>query len=120
MFEKIVTFLSLLSCLACTTVRYTSAGKIPVYAARSMKMEKDIAPVTIAGESQFYLWGMLPGERQVYVDKEFADRGYVSASYLEIEEYQSFKNLFFTVVSFGMYTPINYRLTAVVRRGEKL
>jgi hypothetical protein len=64
----------------------------------------------IEGEKEFFLWGIYPEAHNVYIDKEFKDHGFRSATKIKITEYQSVKNYLLSYLSFGMYIPKNYVL----------
>jgi len=68
--------------------------------------------VEIKGEVIFYAWGHYPTEHIINIDTEFKQRGFGVVADPWVEEYQTFFNYLFTVLSFGMYNPRNFRITA--------
>jgi len=108
---KILTITFLLLMTACSNVRFQSMG----YATVTTEVDlKDTEKVEVKGEVIFYLWGNYPKEHIVNIDDEFKKRGFSYISDPRIEEYQTFLNYFLTAVTFGMYNPRNYRITAFV------
>lgn len=71
--------------------------------------------VIVEGEKDFYLWGNLPSNYTVYVDREMRDViGTGQMANIKITEYMSPYNFFISCITFGMYTPQNYRIEAYV------
>ncbi len=100
--------------LSCTTVRYTSDRLLPVKVG-SFELYK--APLSIYGELDFFLWGNFPNKHIISIDQELEKINCIGASNLTIEEYQTNKNIFYSILTFGMYTPISYKISFL---GEKV
>ena len=65
----------------------------------------------IKGQKEFFLWGRVPKSAQeVFIDKLLVEKGFTAASSIYVEEYQSIGSMFWTIVTFGMYIPIDYRI----------
>ena len=62
-------------------------------------------------EQLFFLWGAVPKEHKVPIDKILADAGIKSASKIKIREYQSFTNSLVSVLSLGLIYPVNYEIS---------
>lgn len=93
----------------CTTVNYQSNNTIPVY----ISGKKDfVKKVTVHGTLDYYLWGMIPDSHTVKIDKELLTNGLKSASQIVVEEYQSMKNFLISILMFGVYMPMNYKISA--------
>ena len=94
---------------SCTTIHYESSGKIPVYIG-AKKGHTYFS--TIDGEIDFFLWGLYPNSHTVRIDREIQKKGIKSASNVSIREYQSFLNLFYSIISLGLVYPVNYEITS--------
>lgn len=93
---------------SCSSIEYTSQDTIPVFVGTTPNHNKS---KTISGTKQFYLWGLLPEKHQVFLDEEFDRLKVDSIAEVQIEEYQTVGNFLKTIISLGMYVPINYKLT---------
>lgn len=95
--------------IGCTTIHYESRNKIPVHigAQRGHDYYSQIQ-----GEVDFFLWGLYPPSQTVYLDEEIQKRGIKSASNVSVREYQSFLNLFYSIISLGIVYPVNYEVTS--------
>lgn len=102
-------FLTALSSFSCTTIHYESSGKIPVYIGAQ---KGHTYYSTIDGELDFFLWGLYPPSQTVRIDREIQKKGIKSASNVSIREYQSFLNLFYSIISLGLVYPVNYEISS--------
>ncbi len=93
---------------SCTTIVFQSDQSIPVYVSGKADHKHK---VVIKGEKDFYLWGMVPKEHIVSIDKELADEGLLSAANVRIKENVSSIQLLKTILSFGIYTPVSYEVS---------
>ena len=94
---------------SCTTIHYESRNKIPIYIG-PRKGHNYFSQVK--GEIQFFLWGLYPGDQTVYLDKVIQSRGVKSAANVRIREYQTISNIFYSLISLGMFYPVNYEITS--------
>ena len=102
---RLITILFLVS--ACTSLHFRNSGQTEVPLG---KKEGHSDEDSIEGERNYFLWGFVPRNHVVYVDREITDKGYYSGANVEVGEYQSYLNFFFSVISFGMWIPKNYRI----------
>ena len=109
---------ALLFFCSCTVMNYHSGDHIPV--ALSYR-ENHAHVVVVEGQRDFYLWGAYPREHVVLLDEELSGNRVISASNVMIEEYQSGKDWLMSIITFGMYFPLSYRITCLAKlEGEKL
>ncbi len=64
----------------------------------------------IEGEVYTFLWGNFPKKHRLYLDKEFRDRGLLSVSNIQIEEFQTTKQRLKEIFSFGMFAVKSFRV----------
>ncbi len=93
---------------SCTTTHYVSTKKIPVFVSAKERHSKR---VIVEGVKEFYFWGTYPDHHIVNIDQEFKKKGVVSIANVKVEEYLDLWDSFKLFFSFGLYTPIHYRLT---------
>ncbi len=113
-FFSFIFLLNIFLNISCTTIAYKSSNEIPVSIYKKSWCRDEFV---INGETDFYLWGMVPSSRTIWLDQEIGRSAMTAGANIVIEEFQSFKNLFLTIISFGMYVPMNY---TIVGYGEKI
>ncbi len=94
---------------SCSTIEYRSRGTIPVFISPRPKHH---VKVEASGTLKFYLCGLIPQKQVVNVDKDLSDTGIMSATQLELYEFIRPEDLFWSLLTFGVYTPKSYRLSA--------
>jgi hypothetical protein len=88
---------------------FQSEQSIPVYvSAKGSHKHK----VSVVGQRDFYLWGMYPAEQKISIDKELADEGLLSAANVRIKENVSSMQLLKSIISFGLYMPVSFEVSA--------
>ena len=108
----------LLWLFGCTSLHIHSSGMIDTHLTRQDGQEEIAVK---EGVLKYYLWGLIPGDQELSLDKEFESLGLVSVGNIKIEEYQSMWNFLKSIASFGFYIPMNYRITAFgLRPDEKI
>lgn len=96
---------------SCTHIRYTTKNTIPL---GIQKYELHQERFEILGERDFYLWGKIPADPQVVnLEQEIMNKGFSAASSIYVEEFQSPGNLFITLLTFGLYMPVDYSIRGV-------
>jgi hypothetical protein len=108
---RISSLLIFLSLSSCTHIRYVTKNTIPL-AINKYELHQD--HFEILGERDFYLWGKLPADPHfVDVEQEVMKKGFSAASSIYIEEFQSPGNWFITLLTFGLYMPVDYSIRGV-------
>lgn len=92
---------------SCTTMHYRSSGLIST--SFSPKPGHDNHR-EIIGKKEFYLWGLVPKDHTVEIDRELSQSGLISAANITIEEYQTTEDLIYSWISLGMYIPRHYKV----------
>lgn len=95
--------------MSCSSVKFKSSDIIPISFEENENHKLDIKEKI---ETPFYLWGLLPSQHIVEIDKEFEKRGYTEASDLEIIEVDKRKKFAWMILSFGLYYPQTFELVA--------
>lgn len=102
---KKLIILPFLFCLSCSHLEFKSHDRIPTW---GQKKQSPSERFFIQGERVFYLWGNYPEKHEIFVDNEIIDKGYGIATELSFEEFQTWQNFLWTIVSLGIYIPTNY------------
>ena len=92
---------------SCTTLSFKSYGQFPINIG-AKKYHGEISE--FIGEKDFYLWGIIPYEHNIYIDDVMKEFDYISIANIEIEEYQTSKNFLLSFLSLGLYVPRNFRI----------
>lgn len=107
MLKTLVLSLLLTGLLSCTTIRYGSDGRIPLYVSpKSDHLEGFV----YRGRHRIYLFGNLPPRELIKLDEVVMNLGYESGANLKISEARSFTDWLITLSSFGLYSPLTFEV----------
>ena len=107
--------LFMLLVVSCSAVDYTSRGVIPVFFSHQPDhFRKRI----LEGEVYTFLWGIFPREHKVYLDDKFREKGLLSVSNVQIEEFQTPSQRIKEILSFGMFSIKSYRVQGFGREAR--
>lgn len=96
---------------SCTHIRYRTKNTIPL---GINKYVLHVTPFEVLGEKEFYLWGKFPAEAPVVdIEQEVMRAGFSAASSIYIEEFQSPGSFFLSILTFGLYMPVDYAIRGV-------
>lgn len=104
-----------ISFIGCSTVRFASDDTIPVIFESKEDHTRDIS---FQVSKDFYLWGLVPGARELLLDKEFGKRGFDSVADVEVREERSGRDLAWTFFSFGFYSPKSFLLKGKAKKQD--
>lgn len=82
--------------------------------AAQKKSEKQ---VSVEATKDFYFWGMAPEYGEFDLQDEMQGEGLYNPSYVAIEQRYTFKDIFFTLITLGLYCPVTYKVT-LLTNGE--
>lgn len=105
--------LFIVSVTSCSSIQFKSSEIISVSFDRDSQV-KDKIDVDV--EKSFYLWGMIPNQHVVEVDKVFEEKGAFSVSQFSIEEVDTKKKSIWMILTAGLYYPETYRISGIVSR----
>lgn len=100
---------------SCSSLEFNTNGRDPFYVSAQSGSERI---VTVSKTKDFYLWGLLPETQDFNLQDETKNEGLYNPSYIILEQYFSFKSAFFTVITLGMYIPVDYKVT-LLSNGDK-
>lgn len=104
---KLGLIVNLVFLLSCSSIKFKSSDIIPVSLEEN---ENHKLEITERVSRPFYLWGILPGQHVVEVDKVFESKGHVQVSDLEIIEVEQKRKFLWMVLSLGLYYPQTFHL----------
>lgn len=93
---------------SCSSLEFNTDGREPFYVSAQPKSERIVEMVRT---KDFYLWGFFPETQFFNFQDEFKNEGLYNPSYISVEQKHSFKNVLYALVTLGMYTPVDYRIT---------
>lgn len=107
--KRLSLIICLISLFSCSSISFQSSQKVSV-----TLNERDFQnnEVTILVSKPFYVWGLVPSEHIVEVDKEFYNKGFESVSDLKIKEVKKIEKALWMMFTFGMYYPQSFELYA--------
>lgn len=95
--------------ISCSSIRFKSTQNISsTFDVREFQTKK----VSVKISKQFYLWGLVPGEQVVEIDKLFKAKGYDSVSSIQIYESDEVKKSIWMFITLGMYYPQSFEILA--------
>lgn len=104
----------LLACSACSTMEFNTSGREAFKVAAQKHSEKQ---VSVEATKDFYFWGKTPAYAEFDLQDEMQGQGIYNPSYVAIEQRYTFKDIFFTFITLGLYCPVTYKVT-LLSNGE--
>ncbi len=102
-------FLSFLTLISCSSISFKSSNAIST--SFDFKDDKE-SKVSVEISKPFYMWGNVPSEQVVEVDRVFVSKGFSEISNLEIKEIKTTKKFLWMLATFGMYYPQTFIMSA--------
>ncbi len=104
----------LLAASGCSTIEFNSSGKEDFHVGALSGSER---LVEVEATKDFYFWGLAPARAVFDLQEEAQGKGVNSSSYVSIEQKYTFKDIFFTYITLGLYCPVTYKVT-LLSKGE--
>lgn len=101
---------------SCSTMEFNTNGREPFSISARSGSERIVEVIVT---KDFYFWGISPSKEKAYLDMqaEIDGKGVSNPSYASIEQTFSFKNIFYTALTLGLYCPVDYKVT-LLAEGE--
>jgi hypothetical protein len=101
---------------SCSTMEFNTSGREPFSVGARSGSERIVEVVVT---KDFYFWGLSPGKEKAYLDMqvEIEGKGVSNPSFASIEQTFSFENIFYTIVTLGLYSPVDYKVS-LLSEGE--
>jgi hypothetical protein len=104
----------LLACTACSTMEFNTSARGPFMVAALKDSKKR---VSVESTKDFYFWGLSPEYGEFDLQDEMQGQGIYNPSYVAVEQRYTFKDVFFTFITLGLYCPVTYKVT-LLTNGE--
>lgn len=105
---KQAAFLFAILCLqSCAQTSYRSSNSTPSYI--SVKPNHHHR-VSLVGVREFYLWGLIPSHHNVDISEVMSSAGLVTSAGITVEDYQTFSDKIWALMTLGLYIPKHFRL----------
>lgn len=101
---------------SCSSLEFNTNGREPFYVSAQSGSEK---LVVVTKTKDFYLWGLLPESQDFNLQDETKGEGLYNPSHITLEQSFSFINVFYTVITLGMYAPVDYKITLLTDGDKK-
>ena len=93
--------------ISCSSVKFKSSQSISTSFDVRDFQKKD---VSIELSKAFYMWGLVPGEQEIEIDKLFGKKGFDSVSSIEIKETETKTKALWMMLTLGMYYPRSFEI----------
>ena len=102
---------------SCSSLNFIASGRTPFKISANSKSEQI---VEIEGTSDFYFWGFSPGELIVDLEDSSNRLGLNLPSYVTIEQYVSAKSLLYSILTLGLFCPVDYKFAVLTSKDDLL
>lgn len=109
-------FMTTLFLTSCSSLDFVASGKTPFKMAVGKNSDQT---VEIESTADFYFWGNSPGNFIINLEDESNRLGLEQPSSVSIEQKTSLKSLFFTIVTLGLYCPVDYKISLLTTKGPE-
>lgn len=103
----------LLFTTGCSSLNFISSGKTPYKIVASGSTDQKI---TIEGSKDFYFWGKLPKNIEIDLEDEGNRLGLNQPSHVSVEQSIGWKSFFYSVITFGLYCPVDYKIVVLTAK----
>ena len=108
--------IALLLLTSCSSLNFLASGKTPFKISANSKSEKSIV---IEGARDFYFWGIFPAQLNINFEDESNRLGLSFPSYVSVEQNIGLKSFFYTVLTLGLYCPVDYKIIVLTANEDK-
>ena len=91
----------------CSHVDFESTGNTPFKISAEKNSDET---VEVEGTADFYFWGQSPSEMKVDLEDFETKLGMTRPSFVSVEQTWKPMSLFLTVVTLGLYCPVDYKV----------
>lgn len=104
-----------LSTTGCTSLNFIASGRTPFKIAANANSEQS---VEIEGTSDFYFWGISPGNATIDLEDHENRLGLNLPSYVSVYQTTSLKSVFYTIATLGLYCPADYKIVVLTSKED--
>jgi hypothetical protein len=99
---------------SCSSLEFIAGGSTPFKISVGKNSEK---VVEIESTADFYFWGNSPGYSVIDLEDHGNELGLERPSFVAIEQRISWKSVFYTIVTLGLYCPVDYKISLLTDKG---
>ena len=108
-------FITALFISSCSSLDFISSGNTPFKISAGKKSEQI---VEISSTADFYFWGHSPENLIVDLEDSAHKMGLEDPSAVTISQMTNWKSIFFSLVTLGLYCPVEYKISLLAKREE--
>jgi len=106
--KKLCILLSFINLLSCSSLSFISSQQTSISFDDENQKTKE---VSVEVSKPFYMWGLVPNEQVVEVDKVLSEKGFENVSNISIKEIKTNDKALWMFFTMGMYYPQSFRIT---------
>ena len=107
-------FITILFFAGCSTVEFVAEGKTPFKISMGKNSEKE---VEVNSSADFYFWGKSPGHATIDLEDFSNTFGLELPSAVAVSQTTSFKSIVYSIVTLGLYCPVDIRVSLLTKKG---
>ncbi|MDO9184180.1 MAG: hypothetical protein Q7U04_17330 [Bacteriovorax sp.] len=100
--------------VSCGSLSFVASGRTPFKISAGKNSEH---AESIESSADFYFWGKFPENTVIDLEDISMKLGLEEPSYVVVEQSTSLKNFFLTIVTLGLYCPVNYKISLLTNKG---
>jgi hypothetical protein len=99
----------------CSNLSFKAGGRTPFKIATEKNSDHSLE---MEGSADFFFWGFSPGKSTIDLEDVDQKLGLTRPSFVTIEQNVSWKNVFFTAITLGLYCPLDYKIKVLSVKEE--
>lgn len=101
---------------SCSSLDFIASGAAPFKISVGKNSDRS---ENLESTADFYFWGNSPGHSTIDL-QELSDKlGLEHPSFVSIEQTIGWKSFFYTIVTFGLYCPVDYKISLLTDKAPK-
>lgn len=106
----------LLFTTSCSSLNFITSGRTPFKIVATGNADQKIA---MEGTGDFYFWGKLPKNIDIDFEDEANRLGLYLPSHVSVEQSIGWKSFFYSLVTLGLYCPVDYKIVVLTAKEGK-
>ncbi len=100
---------------SCSHLNFSASNKTPI---KIKADEHSKQLVEINSTNDFYFWGLSPATSTIDLEEQSRLLGLEYSSAVTIEQSISFSNMLYTLVTLGLYCPVDIKISMMAKKQE--
>jgi hypothetical protein len=101
-------FITALLISSCSSLDFVASGRTPFKISAGKNSERQ---VEVESSADFYFWGNSPGNLTIDLEDQGNELGLDLPSSVVISQTTSWKSFFYSVLTLGLYCPVDYKIS---------